>query len=260
MKINWFTLIAQVINFIILMWLLKRYLYKPILKAIDDRENKIIAQLNDADAKKTEAKKERDEFTEKNESFNRQKDALMQKVIEESNTEAEKLKEQARTEANALKAKLEKSLQEEQESNHLDITKKIQQEVMRIAKKTLTDLSSVRLEDQIVNTFIKRINQLKENEKEQLISTLNLDDNPILIQSAFELSIEQQADIKKAVLNLTGNRNAFQFKIIQELIAGIELSTNGYKLSWSISEYLKSLEKNITKVPENNPENSLKNK
>ncbi len=256
MKINWFTLIAQVINFIILMWLLKRYLYKPILKAIDDRENKIIAQLNDADAKKTEAKKERDEFTEKNESFNRQKDALMQKVIEESNTEAEKLKEQARTEANALKAKLEKSLQEEQESNHLDITKKIQQEVMRIAKKTLTDLSSVRLEDQIVNTFIKRINQLKENEKEQLISTLNLDDNPILIQSAFELSIEQQADIKKAVLNLTGNRNAFQFKIIQELIAGIELSTNGYKLSWSISEYLKSLEKNITKVPENNPENS----
>ena len=260
MKINWFTLIAQVINFIILMWLLKRYLYKPILKAIDDRENKIIAQLNDADTKKTEAKKERDEFTEKNESFNRQKDALMQKVIEESNTEAEKLKEQARTEANALKAKLEKSLQEEQESNHLDITKKIQQEVMRIAKKTLTDLSSVRLEDQIVNTFIKRINQLKENEKEQLISTLNLDDNPILIQSAFELSIEQQADIKKAVLNLTGNRNAFQFKIIQELIAGIELSTNGYKLSWSISEYLKSLEKNITKVPENNPENSLKNK
>ncbi len=256
MKINWFTLIAQVINFIILMWLLKRYLYKPILKAIDDRENKIIAQLNDADAKKTEAKKERDEFTEKNESFNRQKDALMQKVIEESNTEAEKLKEQARTEANALKAKLEKSLQEEQESNHLDITKKIQLEVMRIAKKTLTDLSSVRLEDQIVTTFIKRINQLKENEKEQLISTLNLDDNPILIQSAFELSIEQQADIKKAVLNLTGNRNAFQFKIIQELIAGIELSTNGYKLSWSISEYLKSLEKNITKVPENNPENS----
>ncbi len=55
MKINWFTLIAQVINFIILMWLLKRYLYKPILKAIDERENKIKAQLNDAEARKAEA-------------------------------------------------------------------------------------------------------------------------------------------------------------------------------------------------------------
>ncbi len=260
MKINWFTLIAQVINFLILMWLLKRYLYKPILKAIDERENKIIAQLNDAEAKKAEAKKERDEFTEKNETFNKQKEVLMLKVIEENNTEAEKLKEQVRTEANSLKAKLEKSLQEEQESNHLEITKKIQQEVMSIAKKTLTDLSSVSLENQIVNTFIIRIKKLRGDGKKQLTATLNSGNDQILIQSAFDLSVEQQADIKKAIINLTGNERPFQFKTTPELIAGIELSTNGYKLSWSISEYIKSLEKNISKDVENNPENSSKNK
>lgn len=259
MKINWFTLIAQVINFIILMWLLKRYLYKPILKAIDERENKIKAQLNDAEAKKAEAKKERDEFTKKNETFNNQKEALMLKVIDESNSEGEKLKAQVRGEAKLLKAKLEKSLKEEQESNHLEITKKIQQEVIRIAKKTLTDLSSVRLEDEIVNTFIKRITALKEDEREQLVATLNSDNNPILIQSAFALSKDQQAHIKKAILHLIGNERPFQFNATSELIGGIELSTNGYKLSWSISEYLKSLKKNMSKAPEHNPENSLKN-
>jgi F-type H+-transporting ATPase subunit b len=118
----------------------------------------------------------------------------------------------------------------------------------------------VRLEDEIVNTFIKRITALKEDEREQLVATLNSDNNPILIQSAFALSKDQQAPIKKAILHLIGNERPFQFNATSELIGGIELSTNGYKLSWSISEYLKSLEKNITKVPENNPENSLKNK
>jgi F-type H+-transporting ATPase subunit b len=62
MKINWFTVIAQIINFFVLVWLLRRFLYKPVLKAIDERENKIASELKDAKAKETEAKKEQAEF------------------------------------------------------------------------------------------------------------------------------------------------------------------------------------------------------
>ncbi len=67
MLIDWFTVIAQVANFLILVWLLKRFLYHPILNAIDAREKRIAKQLSDADAKMTEAQKERDEFNRKNE-------------------------------------------------------------------------------------------------------------------------------------------------------------------------------------------------
>jgi len=59
MQINWFTVIAQIINFFILVWLLKRFLYKPILKAIDEREKKIASQLEDANAKEEKAEKEK---------------------------------------------------------------------------------------------------------------------------------------------------------------------------------------------------------
>jgi F-type H+-transporting ATPase subunit b len=48
MQINWFTVIAQILNFLVLVWLMKRYLYKPILSATDDREKKIAGQLADA--------------------------------------------------------------------------------------------------------------------------------------------------------------------------------------------------------------------
>jgi F-type H+-transporting ATPase subunit b len=59
MQINWFTVIAQVINFLLLVWLLKRFLYKPILKAIDEREGKIASQIKDAEEKEKTAKKEK---------------------------------------------------------------------------------------------------------------------------------------------------------------------------------------------------------
>ena len=69
------------------MWLLRRFLYKPILKAIDDREKNIAAQLKDAEAKKAEAKKEQDEFRQKNEEFDKQKNELMSKAVAETDVE-----------------------------------------------------------------------------------------------------------------------------------------------------------------------------
>ncbi|MCK7510100.1 MAG: hypothetical protein MZV70_42750 [Desulfobacterales bacterium] len=63
------------LNFLILVWLLKRFLYKPILDAIDAREKRIAAELADADANKAEARKERDEFQHKNEEFDQQRAA-----------------------------------------------------------------------------------------------------------------------------------------------------------------------------------------
>jgi len=66
MLIDWFTIAAQALNFLILVWLMKRFLYKPILNAIDAREQRIARELADADAKKAEAQKEREVFKGKN--------------------------------------------------------------------------------------------------------------------------------------------------------------------------------------------------
>ena len=52
MLIDWFTVAAQLVNFLILVWLLKRFLFKPITSAIDAREKRIATELAAADAKK----------------------------------------------------------------------------------------------------------------------------------------------------------------------------------------------------------------
>ena len=72
MLIDWFTVAAQALNFLILVWLMKRFLYKPILKAIDTREKLIATELADAAAKKVEAQKEHAEFDQKNQQFDQQ--------------------------------------------------------------------------------------------------------------------------------------------------------------------------------------------
>ena len=61
MLIDLFTVIAQIINFLILVYLLKRFLFNRIIKIMDDRENQIIDRMQGAEAAKEEAQKELDE-------------------------------------------------------------------------------------------------------------------------------------------------------------------------------------------------------
>jgi F-type H+-transporting ATPase subunit b len=248
MKINWFTVIAQIINFIVLVWLLRRFLYKPVLKAIDERENKIASELKDAKAKETEAKKEQAEFLEKNEKFDQQKKKLMDNVIAETNEDREKLLEEASNEAAVLRSKLEKSLNAMQESLEHDIVQKTQEEVFAIARKTLKDLSSISLEEQSVTMFVNRLKELKNEEKKKLIQAFKAGSNSILVQTAFDLPSKQQIEIQNAVNEILDTKTQFQFKTVPELIGGIELSSNGYKLAWSISEYLSSIQKSISET------------
>lgn len=252
MQINWFTVIAQLVNFIVLVWLLKRFLYKPILKAIDEREKNIAGKINDAEAKDALAKKEQTAFQQKNESFDKEKKGLMDQAIAETNKEREKLLESARNEAAELRSKLEKSLVEMQENLNRDLAQKTQKEVFAIARKTLNDLASLSLEEQSAKVFITRLKELKKEEKEQFLEAFKTGSNQpdgedaVLIQSAFDLPEEQQTAIKNAVNEILGTPTSFQFNTAPEIISGIELSSNGYKLAWSIAAYLNSLQKSIS--------------
>ena len=248
MKIDWFTVIAQIVNFIVLVGVLWHFLYKPILKAIDEREKKIAAQLADAAAKKAEAAKEQEDFKQKNIKFDQEKKDLMTKAETEAETEHQKLLESARTDATALKTKLDEARKEAQETLDHEIMQKTRNEVFAITRKALTDLASVSLEEQSGNMFIKRLNELSEEEKKKFRDAFQSSKNPVLVRSAFDIPAKQQAEIKDAVNKILSADTPFQYKNAPELISGIELSANGYKLAWSISEYINSLEKSLPEI------------
>ncbi len=245
MHINWFTVIAQLVNFVLLVWLMKRFLYAPILDAIDKREKKIKAQLADAKAQKADAKKEQDDFSAKNADFDQHKKALMDAATADVQAERQKLLDAARTDAETLRTKQAKSLQEMQVSMQTDVAKKTQQAVFSITQKALADLASVSLESQSVAVFIERLGHLKADEKKAIVAAFQADKKPVQVQSAFALSASQQTHITAALTKLLGSAADCAFTTDPALISGISLMANGYRLAWSVSDYLTSLEKSL---------------
>lgn len=247
MKIDWFTVIAQALNFLILLWLLKKFLYKPILNAVNEREKKITDELKDANSKKAAAQKEKDDFTKKNEDFDSKKATLLDKAVADADTEKQQLVAAAKKDANALGVAMKKTFKEQQEQDKKEDAQNTQLQVFAIARKALTDIASVSLEEQSVASFIKHLKAAKAKEKQQFIDAFKANENAILVRSAFDLPKKQQGELTDEVNKLLSTKTELQFKTTPELISGIELSTNGYKMAWSFSEYLSALQKNISK-------------
>ena len=260
MLIDWFTILAQVINFLILVWLLKRFLYRPVLNALDEREKHIAAELADADAKEAEAQKEREEFSRKNQELDQQKTALLNKAREEANSERIRLLEAARQAAVELNSRLQESLRNDRRTLNETIRRRIQEEVFAISRKALADLADSSLEEHVARKFIQKIQNLSQEEKEQLTSVFDSSSNSssvssktALVRSAFELPDAQRKAIEETVKEVIGKELQIRFETAPELVSGIELTVNGQKLAWSIADYLTSLEKSIDELLKEKP-------
>jgi F-type H+-transporting ATPase subunit b len=248
MLIDWFTVGAQALNFLILMWLLKRFLYHPILAAIDAREQRIAAQLADAEAKEAEANKERDEFLQKNVTFDKERAALLQQATAAATVERQRLLDDARQAATALSAKHLETLQSESRRLHDEVGRRTQKEVFAIARKTLKDLAGTTLEERMVDTFVNRLNALSAEEKQGLVAALKASAEPFIVRSAFELPEAQRTAAQAAINTLLAVSADVHFETAPDLVSGIELSAAGQKVAWSISEYLAAMEKGISEL------------
>jgi F-type H+-transporting ATPase subunit b len=246
MLIDWFTVGAQIVNFLILVWLLKRFLYKPILDAIDAREKRIAAELADADKKKAEAEKERTDFEDKNKALDQQRSALLGKAADEAKAERERLIDQAKKDAESLRVTQADALRGDQIRMASEITLLAEKEVFAIARKALTDLATVSLEERVGEVFTRRLRELDPKTKGLLGDALKKSPQPALVRSAFDLPADQKAAIQNAFNETFSAVVRIKFEDSQDVVCGIELTANGQKVAWSIASYLTELSKKVS--------------
>lgn len=241
MEIDWFTVIAQLVNFLILVWLLRRFLYKPVLNAVDEREKKIASQLEDAAMKKAAARKEKELFIQKNEAFDLAHAEKLEEAQKRVKSEKQRLYEEARKESTALRLKLEESLKQQEQALKEALKRRTKEEVFSIAGQALSDLANADLEEQVINVFIEKIRGLSQADKAKFVDALTIKDGSIRIKSVFELSQSSKQQLEKAIEEITDKKTAFQYRLEPELVSGIMLETADFQLSWSIDSYLDAL-------------------
>lgn len=248
MLIDWFTVGAQALNFAILAWLMKHFLYKPILDAIDAREKHIASELGAAARNKSEAQHERDAFQKKNEDLDQQRAVLLHKANADASAERQTLMDAARRDSDALAAKRQAALAHEAQALVQALRQRAQTEVFAIARQTLADLADASLEASACTAFIARLRELKGAPRDALAAALSVAREDVIVRSAFALPSAQRQTLQQALADTFGVTLALRFEVEPTLVAGIELMAQGQKFAWTLSAHLASLEQGVNEV------------
>ena len=245
---DWITIGAQALNFLILVWLMKRFLYQPILRAIDEREKGIAKELAEADAIKGEAQKEREVYRLMNEDFDRQKATLVSQATEEANAQRLRLFEEARQSADDWSLKVHEASLLEQQNLHAEFTRRIHEEIFAMVRKALIDLAGTDLEQRMSEIFSQRLRDLSGVSKAHLAEALKSASAPAIVRSAFDLQSAERATLQKSINEAFSMEVQLQFETSPNALCGIELSVQGQRVAWSMGDYLDQHEKRVLEL------------
>lgn len=251
MLIDWFTVLAQIINFLILVALLKHFLYGRILRAMEDRERMIEAQFLEAKAKTQEAEEATEVHRQKILEFEEDRHALLTQAKNEAEALRKDYLEQAREEIGAIRLKWRESLEQEKMAFLQDLRRRTASQVFNIARSVLQDLGHVSLEHHMAEVFLQQLRTLNEEKWHDISEALrNGMNHDMVVQTTFELPENVQQQIIQVLQDHLPQHPQVTFETTPEMMGGIELNVPGYSIGWSFAHYLDKLEAELSKALE----------
>lgn len=239
MNIDWFTFIAQVLNFVVLVYLLNYFLYGPITNAMKTRERSIADRLTDADRRENEAANTLQEYQKLTNEIEERRTSLLEEARRESELVRKKLLIDARAEVEQVRKEWIESLANEKTSLVRLFQQRSGQQIVKISRNALSQLADIELEKRTLELFVGKLEELSSNDiknlKREFESTGRLN-----IHTAFPISKDWQTRIEHSLADVFGLQSVV-FVTTPEIVCGVELRVGGTKIGWSVQEYLESL-------------------
>jgi len=251
MKIDLFTFIAQIINFIILVVLLYFFLYKKIIEAIDHKEKMIREEFEKAKGERKVAEEERSKYETHLREFEGQKGELLTQAQEEARGEKEQLLNQARSEIDQKREKWERRIETEKKEFLERLQKKMGAEVYATAQFVLEDLANADLQNQIYQRFVEVLEALSEEQKTEFQKAYKGEKKEKFeVVSSFELSQEEKESLNATLSKILQQEIKVSFLVDPEATLGITIFIDSYRLSWTTKNYFDFLSEKFEEVLE----------
>jgi F-type H+-transporting ATPase subunit b len=248
MLIDWFTVAAQIINFLILILLLRHFLYRPVIRAMAEREAKIAAQLDEASALKQQAVEEAESYRQQRKELDHRRDAFLSQAREDADVWRKDSIRKAREEIAEARTSWHKSIAVEKQAFMQELRHRIGSQICTISRSALADLADVELEQQMIAVFLQQLKTLDDTERALLRQSIDHHVSELVVRSAFHMTPDTRQLVLDHIHTDIAADLVIRFETVPDLLCGIEIRSQDYKLAWTLHNYLMSLEENLFEV------------
>lgn len=234
MELNWTTFALEMINFLALLWILKRFLYRPVMQTLTERRAGIERTLAEAQATEAHASAMQQQFQSRLADWEQEKAAARRRF--QTELEAERAR-QMEALAKILATERERSAAQDAhrlETQRRELATHASTEARQFASALFARLAGPELEGQLVQLFIEELAALPE----ERLSAVRAGQNGLgqgILSSAFELSLEQRQQLSNAIDARLGKAIALDFVVEPDLLAGARLALGAWQLDFSLA-------------------------
>jgi len=252
--IDWFTVAAQALNFIVLVWLLRRFLYGPITRAMEERQRGIDEQIAAADRLRAEAAAQGERLRAETERFEAEREERSHALREELDDSRRTAMAAARAEADELRERWRAAVLRERDGFLQELRQQAGGQIIAVSRSALRELADEQLEARIIDRFLGRLHELGDEQRRTLEEAANGEDGPLEVRTAFEVPAALEDRIARSVREHLEPGHGVAFTVDPTLLCGIELRVGGYALSWSLDDHLDELEAVLAEALGEEPE------
>lgn len=239
MGLDWSTFLLEMVNFLILIWILKRFLYAPVKTAIEARRQRVEGVLTEAQAARSEAERLRAEYASREQAWAAERDqaraALEQELAAERGRRLDEL--QAELQGQREKAAILEGRQAQ------ETARRAQGEALALAagfgSRLLARVADPALEARLVEMVIQDLPHLSETHRQVLAAAADDDAERVHVQSAFPLSDEQRAALESALSAVAGRELRCTLDRDPDLIAGLRIDAGPLVLRANLRDELR---------------------
>ncbi len=249
--VDWFTVAAQIVNFLILVALLRYFLYGRILEAIDRRRQRLQNEWDEARRLRALAEEELEGARREHEQLAHQRDELLARVRREVENYRQSRMRQVREEIEAMRQQWADTLADEREAFLRDLRREVATAVLTIARRVLQELADAELETIVVRQFLQRLREAATTLRKRWREVAETEEPPpVLVRTAFPLPPALQNEVEDGIRNVLDGNVTIEWETSPDLLCGITLHTDDEKVAWDFRDELDAIEHEVVQTIE----------
>lgn len=239
MELSWSTLLLEIINFALLMWLLLHFFYKPLQAVITRRQARIEQQVQDAEALQAQAKALQDKYENRLTHWERERQSAREALTTELAAQRSRMEEELKHSLDQQRQKAEVVAKRRDSELKERIEREAMEQAGRFAARLLSEGAGPELQSRLVKLLLDSLPRLESEQIDELRNELSENGTCIQINSAFELEQDQKTDLHNAFVALMEKSSRIEFAVDSALIAGVRIAIGPWVLHANVQDELR---------------------
>ena len=238
------TFVFQIINFLILLAILTRFFYRPVLDVMQKRQAQIDERIEDAERRGREADEARVKLAQQSEAAAREAATMLETARSQAGKERERLIEAAKKDAAALVDAARATATTEEKAAMERVGQRLSQSAVNIAGSLVRQSSGEAVHNALIERLLSEGLGFQEEARQEAAEDLHKDANKIVVQSAYPLEAAQEQSLRGLIgktLDLPPDEVVVEVREAPELLAGARILLGAHVVDMTLLHQLEML-------------------